>query len=338
MTTIRATAPGKLVVIGEYAVLQGGPAIVSAVDRRAVAELDTDVAASELRVVNGVNNQGQHYGFTINNGRVQWREDPGEQGALLEAAVHVLTDKKVDVAKLAPFSVQLDSQDFYTAAGACKLGLGSSAAVAVALTGCLQQGINGATDCETALAVHRLFQHNSGSGIDVCASYHGGEQAVCNGKVTALTWPQEVYRLPVWTGVTASTPVMLRALAKFAADQPQQHENLLSVLSAHAAAAVQACELADATLLQSALSDCAGALHALDAATGLGIWSAEHVELERLAAEAGLNYKPSGAGGGDFGLATGTDPEAISRFRVRAAETGFACVDFEWGVNGLTLD
>ena len=32
-----ATAPGKLILTGEYAVLDGAPAVVVAVDRRAVA-------------------------------------------------------------------------------------------------------------------------------------------------------------------------------------------------------------------------------------------------------------------------------------------------------------
>ncbi len=32
-----ATAPGKLIVTGEYAVLDGAPALVLAMDRRAVA-------------------------------------------------------------------------------------------------------------------------------------------------------------------------------------------------------------------------------------------------------------------------------------------------------------
>jgi len=335
MKVIRATAPGKLVVVGEYAVLQGGPAIVSAVDRRAVAEFvgSESIALSELRI----SNDGRRYRFEIHKGSVQWRDNPGEQGALLEAAVQEFADRGLDIASLAPFSLQLCSQSFY-ADGSRKLGLGSSAAVAVALTGCLQQAISGVTDCDTALAVHRKFQRNSGSGIDVCASYHGGNQAVRNGEVTALVWPPEVFRLPVWTGVTASTPLMLSALAKFAAEQPQQHNDLLSVLSAHAGGAVHACEQSDAAMLQAALRDFSVALHELDAATGLGIWSAEHLELERLAAQAGLSYKPSGAGGGDFGLAIGTDPEAALKFRALVAEAGFACVDFEWGVDGLTLD
>ena len=37
--SVRATAPGKIVVLGEYAVLAGAPALVVAVDRRCWAEI-----------------------------------------------------------------------------------------------------------------------------------------------------------------------------------------------------------------------------------------------------------------------------------------------------------
>nr|MBA3501924.1 hypothetical protein [Deltaproteobacteria bacterium] len=40
LALVIATAPGKLILTGEYAVLDGAPAIVTAVDRRAVARRD----------------------------------------------------------------------------------------------------------------------------------------------------------------------------------------------------------------------------------------------------------------------------------------------------------
>ena len=38
-TGVVASAPGKLVILGEYLVLEGGPCLVAAVDRRARVEL-----------------------------------------------------------------------------------------------------------------------------------------------------------------------------------------------------------------------------------------------------------------------------------------------------------
>ncbi len=41
MTTVTASAPGKVILSGEYAVLDGAPAISMAVNRRAVVTLTT---------------------------------------------------------------------------------------------------------------------------------------------------------------------------------------------------------------------------------------------------------------------------------------------------------
>ena len=41
MTTIRASAPGKLFLLGEYAVLEGAPAMLTAVDRRVTVQITT---------------------------------------------------------------------------------------------------------------------------------------------------------------------------------------------------------------------------------------------------------------------------------------------------------
>ena len=43
-----ATAPGKLILTGEYAVLDGAPALVVAMDRRAVARRATWSAFGEI--------------------------------------------------------------------------------------------------------------------------------------------------------------------------------------------------------------------------------------------------------------------------------------------------
>ena len=40
MDVIETSAPGKLVLLGEYSVLFGAPAIVAAVDRRAIVRLE----------------------------------------------------------------------------------------------------------------------------------------------------------------------------------------------------------------------------------------------------------------------------------------------------------
>ena len=342
MAGIRATAPGKLVIAGEYAVLYGGSAIAVAVGRRAEARLNTGGECSELHIAN----TEERYGFELTRSALQWHQDPGAQGDLLEAAVTVLSASGAELSKLAPFTLQLCSREFYTVKDAvtAKLGLGSSAAIAVALSSCLQHAVGERPDVATALAVHREFQSGQGSGIDVCTSYYGGTIALAadNGgdsaTVRPIVWPEQLHILPVWTGRTASTAAMLQHLNKYAVTQPAQHAELISSLSARSAAVLHACtDEADVTALLTSLIAFTEELRAFDDATGLGIWSAEHIALAQLADKAGLVYKPSGAGGGDFGLAFATDREMLATFQDSAERAGFGCPALELGVDGLEL-
>ncbi len=329
---VQASAPGKLVIVGEYAVLHGAPAIAVAAGRRATAQVRS-AGSNVLRIVN----TGEQFAFTLDGARVGWSEPPGAQGAILEAAVAALHERGADVAALGDIEVTLASQEFYARDGA-KYGLGSSAAVTVALSGCLQQALQGKTDLATALAVHRRFQRGQGSGVDVCASYTGGWVAVQSDPLVAeLEWPAAVQVVPVWTGFAASTTAMLAQLARYATDYPDEHRALLADLATTAAVTLAACRRDAVTGLLDGLTAYAQQLRALDTATGLGIWSAEHDELAALAAAAGLVYKPSGAGAGDFGLAFGTDATAVQAFSTAAAAAGFVPADFALGVEGLRV-
>src|SRR3954452_24923973 len=96
-----ATAPGKLILTGEYAVLDGAPAIVVAVDRRAVARRNAIPRGSSPFLVAVAEEIAARRGAS----------DPAARAAL---------------------EVSVDSAAFYHRAS--KLGLGSSAAVTVAAT------------------------------------------------------------------------------------------------------------------------------------------------------------------------------------------------------------
>src|SRR5207302_7834013 len=98
-----ATAPGKLILTGEYAVLDGEPALVIAVTRRAIA--------------------------TQTKG-------PRGSSPFLAAVADELAERGLRDAAERAMAIAVDSKAFYDAprAGSApiKLGLGSSAAVTVA--------------------------------------------------------------------------------------------------------------------------------------------------------------------------------------------------------------
>ena len=331
MHTLQASAPGKLVIVGEYAVLHGGAALAIAAGRRATVTVQ---AAEESRL--RIANSGDAFGFTAGSAGIAWQDDPGAQGSILNAAAEVLVDRGIDIAALGPLDIELCSRDFYQ--GEIKLGLGSSAAVTVALSGCLQQSLEDTTTLELALDVHRAHQGGQGSGIDVVTSYKGGVVALReDGQVTEVYWPDDLHIVPVWTGTAASTPVMLSRLAAFADEQPAAHSDLMSALIASASSARYACDAGDVPGLLALLDEYAVRLRELDVAARVGIWGGGHQELARLSAEAGVIYKPSGAGGGDFGLAFSSDKELLDAFAVTCEQQGYSRGDFVLGVEGLSL-
>ena len=69
----------------------------------------------------------------------------------------------------------------------------------------------------------------------------------------------------------------------------------------------------------------------------MGIYTPEHERLRGIVLEQGALYKPSGAGGGDFGIAL-SDSRAGSRELRKALESGgYRCLDADLCAPGLTI-
>ena len=169
-----ASAPGKLIVTGEYAVLDGAPALVLAVDRRAIARVTTGALGSSPFLLAVANELANRRGAA----------DPAARAAL---------------------SIAVDSTAFYD--GTTKLGLGSSAAVTVAATARALAGA-GATRGASfdrdeilviASAAHAAAQGRRGargSGADIAAAVHGGVITFTAGHVRRTAWPASRHARP----------------------------------------------------------------------------------------------------------------------------------------------
>lgn len=163
------SAPGKMVLLGDYAVLDGGRALVAAVDRRAVGQ----------------------------------RVAPGA-GAASEVVEAVLA--RIETPVLAPDEVLIDTSKFMDPERG-KLGVGSSAAVAV-VTAALGTGRGDDAAFRAALDGHRDANDGQGSGIDVAASFHGGVIATRNQPSEVSACPSRIRGLHLavlYAGQPAST-------------------------------------------------------------------------------------------------------------------------------------
>jgi phosphomevalonate kinase len=320
-----ATAPGKLILTGEYAVLDGAPAVVVAVDRRAVARRNAT---------------------------------PRGSSPFLVAVAEEITARRGadDPAARAAFEISVDSTAFYNRAQ--KLGLGSSAAVTVAATalaldpsgGVAPRPAGGAGRVPTphlaslettnrgeiltvALAAHARAQGPRGargSGADIAASVYGGTIAFSRPAGTGpcliepMRWPASVAIVPFFTGVAADTAQLVaRVTAAREAHRTAVDAALAAIADASRAActALAAAPDISAVALIGALALAADATDRLAAATRIdlvpGCVTAARAALSRL----GGTAKTTGAGGGDVGIAVvpaTLDGTAVTRSLIEA--------------------
>ena len=339
----RASAPGKLMLVGEYAVLDGAPALATAVGVRATAQLIP--LAGQFHELHIVNSDSSVQFRCAEDETMDWQSNPDIYGSILTAVIAMLHEQGIWHEPEESFRIVLDSRNFFESKRTIdqqKLGLGSSAAICVALTAVLLQRMGFNPDYSNILAAHRKFQQGRGSGADVACSYFGGvvEYSRSMGgdaTVRALSWPQGLYVLPVWSGVSASTGVLLDRLAVYRQGAKHEYDRCMADLGAASSYALTQWEAGQPDVILAALQDFSERLQVLDAVAKIGIWSDIHQRLGRIAAESGALYKPSGAGGGDFGLAFSGDESQLDRLALVYREQGFVVPDLEFSVNGLEL-
>jgi phosphomevalonate kinase len=348
---ITADAPGKLVVVGEYAVLAGAPGIAVAVDARAGARLQPAGASCLV-----IPEAAARHGFRLVPGGSPCWEDPapGAFGLPLEAVLDTLQTRGLlePGRSLPPLEVVLTSAAFHDtdAQGVRhKLGLGSSAAVTVALLGAMlslagHASLPAGAVLALACEAHRRLQGGAGSGIDVATALAGGVTGVeypepgGTPAMVPLRWPDRLHCLAIWTGRSASTPDMLGRLRAFQAASPAAADRHLGRLGAAATEALAAWRSGDPAAVLAAIAGFAAALRDLDAAAGIGIWAGGHAELAALAAGHGACYKPSGAGGGDYGLALSEHADVLAALRSAAEAAGYRCLGRQLAVPGLRVE
>ncbi len=338
---IEARAPGKLVIVGEYAVLHGAPGISVAVDVCALARLEPITGRDSALCISG---SGERFGFHWNvAARPHWAgPSPGALGLPLESCIatlgaHGLLPQPED---LPACRIELDTTAFHgtDATGQrIKLGLGSSAAVLVALMGALLKFVRAAPLPQDQLialccAAHRHLQGGIGSGIDVATAVAGGVISVDFAPTSdvphanPLMWPRELHMLAVWSGISASTPAMLGRLQTWREQHAAACAAYMAQLSAISAQAVTAWRRENTGAVLEALDGYASALRNLDQAAGIGIYSDRHAVLRDIALAHGAVYKSSGAGGGDFGIALSTSQQVQAALRQAYTAGGYMCL------------
>ena len=286
---VEVSAPGKLMLLGEHAVVHARPCLVTAMDARLHMTLSLDAPGSDTLTIHapdvGVEHRQRPLTEAFANGQAM------ERGTrFIESAVAVFRERQsfnrgIHITTHADFSSQL--------------GLGSSSAtVACTLFGLAQ--LFDAPISPRALfdlglqAIFRVQQ--TGSGFDLASTIYGGTLYYHSAEPRQIV-PLDVPHLPImaaYTGVKADTPIFVRQVGQRKQHWPAIIEHTFDVMAELVERGHDALVRAQWDKLGELFDIQHGLAHAL------GVDTPETVKLVFAAREAGAyGAKLSGAGGGD---------------------------------------
>lgn len=310
---IPVCAPGKLFLLGEYAVLGGGPALVTSVDRQVYVRPRSDSDGYELR--------GADF------------DDALRLPYLVKTVLQEQEDLHVDINGLT-----VDVGEFVHEQ--TKLGIGSSAASTVAIVASTAPHLSIRRRFELAWEVHHRLQGGAGSGADIAASTFGGTVAFHLHNLSApfdalrfrglvktneplvtdvatidgdLQIPAGLRVDAVWTGASAHSVSFIDGVKKALAHQPQATSAILKSIAARSRVGIEALQDGDADRFIDAIRKGDRAMERLGNIAQLPIITNTHRRIRALAHTSHSVAKPSGAGGGDFTLIVSPADMPLSR-------------------------
>lgn len=292
-----ARAPGKVVVSGAYAVLEGAPAVVAAVDRYVVADTSRapDFTTPEVRAAIGA------------------RTAPWFDATALRAG-----DKKLGLGSSAAILVAS------LAAIASESGTVSDAELRKAVF-------------EPALVAHRAAQGGGSGVDVAAATYGGTIVAVAAAgrlSVRSTSMPPDLHVEVLFAGVPASTPELVRRVKALKASSPAEYASVLAELDAAARAAVSAFESSSSAGIVAALREQLRGLSSLGRRASAPIVTPEVESLAEVARGENAVVLPAGAGGGDVALYVGPEPSSPAMRRA-FVEHRHEVLDLALGARGV---
>lgn len=297
---MRTAAPGKLVLSGAYAVLEGAPALVCSVSAYAIADGARHPARSspELRAAFG--RRRPPLVDTSSMRRGTEKLGLGSSAAVVVAAV------ALDVWRRLPEA---------------------------------EREAERSTIAARSMRAHREAQ-GGGSGIDVLASTYGGFLVCRTGgaepEVRPATWPADVSIRAYFLGHGASTKDFLAKVRALDASQPGARGAAFAEIARGARRVEDALAGGDAEALLAGLREQQIALRRLGEAAGCDIVPDRVRKLDAIAEGHGAVVATTGAGGGDIAVALSRGPIA-GALDDALAQAGLALLPLQLGVPGVRV-
>ena len=325
---VQVSAPGKLFLAGEYAVVEAGyPAMIAAINQYLTVTIEASNSGTVFSSQQGIT--------------IPW-ERSGEEIVTQTATSYALIFSAMGVAEAyvralgqqtaAFYALSVDSQLDNSQSGT-KYGLGSSGALTVATIKAVLtyygQEVNAYRLYQLA-ALSQLQQGMAGSFGDLAASSYGGvisyhsldrdwlkglleehtlleilDMPWKDVNIERLSLPGTLSLLIGWTGQAASTDSLVNQVGQGRSQDGKEssHRDFLQKSKSCLGGIIQACQQGDAERFQAGIAENRRLLQEFARKMGLNIETPALAKLCQLAEEEGAVAKSSGAGGGDCGIA-----------------------------------
>lgn len=350
---IVTSAPGKMILLGEYAVLEDAPALVCAVELRAVVKIKRlpgnefifsapSLRLNELPFVILKNN---HVRFDP-----QLTADALRKLNLFSGIMEFVYQQLPAEKKQQGLKIEINTDAFYSKEFHGKMGFGSSAALCVALV----RGLLHALELDwpiaqifrLALNAHHHAQGKVGSGIDIAASYFGGflkyeriyPTDISDRLPVTLPACPGLYFKPVFTGKSASTTRLVNGVKQLKEKQPQIYQQIMEKLKKISVEGVKAFEQGQVEHFLNQVHSFYSTLKELGKQSGMPIISEVHQKLAEIVSREGGVYKPSGAGSGDIGLIFTDDRQKLNSATESVKMHGYLPLEVEISKEGVQLE
>ena len=321
MRPCQGSAPGKVLLWGEYGVLKGAPALVMAINRRVEVTLNPSQRFSLLSA------------------------PPGDFEASVRTQLATLLDEHhIDPRRLDQLAVTIDSSALYQSSETAnrKLGLGSSAAVLAALDAAVSAMREGERVCDPVArlaALQTLHQSGQGSGVDLAAAMLGGVlnyQREADGQIHCqpVSWPGALHWAVLWSGQPSSSADHVARFLRWCEAAPALAEGWIQRSAQCSQAGLAALIGADIEGVLAAFDEAAELMGTIGSSLGSALLTPIDIESRKIAQSFDLVYKPSGAGGGDIAVLLGQDAEAMTAAVQAMQALGLISLNLEIEHNG----
>lgn len=359
---LQLKVPGKLMIAGEYAVLEPHQkAIVIAVDRYITASIESSI-----------DNQLNLSKFHLTN--IHWKYEDGEihfqcddprlrfVKIAMETVMRYLEEQ---LQRISPFHLTITSE-LDDAAGR-KYGLGSSAAVVVAVVSSILHFAYASRPTDELIfklaALAHLKAQGSGSGADVAASTFGGwllyssfqpkwllgriQEASMISHIVNEQWPylsisklhppSELQLCVGWTGKPVKTGPLITSIQKLKQQNLAVYNDFLQETAVAVEKIVESFKHGEYLQAICGIEQNRRALAKLGLAAQVAIETKDLARLAELAATFKGAGKPSGAGGGDCGIAFVSGEENVKKLKAAWEEQKIIPLDLQVSSFGANI-